>query len=107
MLRIGGSLMKKATHRLSRRYESSSNTERRSQSTNGRCCYYTWCTNEHSSPFAYRSTGVREMSGIFRRLDVDENGLPEGMKSPLSGSFDSSASPWKHESSPDSQPPWT
>lgn len=63
--------------------------------------------DERGSPFVYRSTGVREMSGIFRKLDVDEHGILDGLRSPQSGSVDSNIIPWKHESSPDSQTPWT
>jgi hypothetical protein len=53
----------------------------------------------------FRTTGIRDMSGIFRSLNIEEHTVPEELRSAGSSSLDSGASPWKHESSPDSQQP--
>ncbi|SMR52759.1 unnamed protein product [Zymoseptoria tritici ST99CH_1E4] len=49
------------------------------------------------------TTGLRDMSGIFRSLKIEEHTVSDDLRS---SSIDSGPSPWKHESSPDAQQPW-
>ncbi|EME38245.1 hypothetical protein DOTSEDRAFT_161080 [Dothistroma septosporum NZE10] len=47
------------------------------------------------------STGIRDMNGIFRTLNIEEQGIANG---PGTADTESSLSPWRHESSPEQ--PW-
>ena len=51
------------------------------------------------------TTGISNMSGIFRSLNIDEHGFSDDLKSAETESIEGSVSPLVHGTSPEQ--PWT